>query len=157
MNKLQFHPSKVLRLTNVLKYTILIDDEDFDLNVAIEQMKSYIKAKGAVQIGPLIQFTQTTMNENQELNVRIVMMLQCNHYIHNVEYPYSMEAVIRIPDALYCRYIGSENKIKFAYDKINLEAFENDIELKGDSYTIFVDRDEDNDTVTADVFMERAD
>ncbi len=43
------------------------------------------------------------------------------------------------------------------YDKIQLEAFENDIPLKGDSYTIFVDRDEENETITADVFMERTD
>ncbi len=157
MTKLQFHPSKVLKLTNVLEYTILMDDEKFDLNTAIKQMQSYIKTKGALQIGPLIQYTQTTVNEQQELTVKIIMMLQCNHYIHNTEYPYCMEAVIRIPDALYCRYIGSENKIKFAYDKINLYAFENDIPLKGDSYTIFVGRDEDNDTITADVFMERTD
>lgn len=40
--------------------------------------------------------------------------------------------------------------------KINLEAFEKDISLKGDSYTIFVDRNEEDETITADVFMERA-
>lgn len=48
MNKLQFHNNKVLKLTNVLKYKILIDEESFDLNVAIEQMQSYIKIKGAM-------------------------------------------------------------------------------------------------------------
>lgn len=55
MNKLQFHNNKVLKLTNVLKYKILIDEESFDLNVAIEQMQSYIKIKGAMQVGLLIQ------------------------------------------------------------------------------------------------------
>jgi len=45
--------------------------------------------------------------------------------------------------------------MKFAYDKINLYAFENDIKLKGDSYTVFVDSQEENDTIIADVFMER--
>lgn len=157
MNKLQFHNNKVLKLTNVLKYKILIDEESFDLNVAIEQMQSYIKIKGAMQIGPLIQYTRTFINDAGELDMEIIMMLQCNNYINNVEQPYAMEFVVRVPNAMYCRYNGPEEKLKFAYDKIQLEAFENDIPLKGDSYTIFVDRDEENETITADVFMERSD
>jgi hypothetical protein len=42
---------------------------------------------------------------------------------------------------MYCRYIGPEEKLKFAYDKILLTAFEEDIPLKGDSLIpLFVDR-----------------
>ena len=47
MNQLQFHNNKVLKLTNVLKYKILLDDGSFDLNVAIEQMQSYIIKRGS--------------------------------------------------------------------------------------------------------------
>ncbi len=50
-----------------------------------------------------------------------------------------MESVIRVPNALYCRYIGPESSLKFAYDKVNLEAFENDIKVGNCNYTIFVD------------------
>ncbi len=85
MGKIQFNENKTLKLTNVLKYKILLDEEDFDFNVAIEQMQSYIKTKGAMQIGPLIQYTRTFLNENNELDMEIIMMLQCNNYIHNVE------------------------------------------------------------------------
>ena len=46
-----------------------------------------------------------------------------------------------------------EEIAKFAYDKINLEAFENDIELTGESYTVFVDQNEEEGTIVADVFM----
>ena len=157
MNKLQFNENKTLKLTNVLKYKILLDEEDFDFNVAIEQMQSYIKTKGAIQIGPLIQYTRTFLNEAGELDMEIIMMLQCNHYIHSVEQPYSMDAVIRVPNALYCRYTGPEQSLKFAYDKINLEAFENDIRLENYSYTIFVDNNPEEDVMTADVFVPRAD
>lgn len=153
MNKLQFHPSKVLKLTNVLKYQILINDENFDFNVAIEQMQSYIKTKGAMQIGPLIQYTKTFLNEAGEMDMEIILMLQCNNYIHSVEAPYSMESLIRVTDAMYCRYTGNESKLKFAYDKINLEAFENDIELCECNYTIFVSQSEDSETMIADVFI----
>ncbi len=147
----------MLKLTNVLKYKLIISDEQFDFNVAIEQMQSYIKVKGATQIGPLIQYSRSFMNDAGELDIEIVMMLQCNNFIHNVEAPYSMESVIRVPDALYCRYIGPEDKLKFAYDKINIEAFENDIKLSDFNYTIFVSHNEEEDIMTADVFVGRAD
>lgn len=51
----------------------------------------------------------------------------------------------------------TQEKIKFAYDKLFLLAFEEEIPLSGTSYTIFVGQDEENDRITADVFMERAD
>lgn len=61
MNKLQYHSNKVLKLTNVLKYKLLVNDENF--NTTIEQMQSYIKTKGATQIGPLIQYSRTFVDE----------------------------------------------------------------------------------------------
>lgn len=157
MKKITTSPSKTLKLTNVLMMWCQLQDEDFDFNIAIEQMQSFIRSKGAMQIGPLIQYTSSYLNEAGEVDIDIRLLLQCNNYIHSVEQPYTMESVLRIPNCMYCRYIGPEDKLKFAYDKIQLEAFENDIPLKGDSYTIFVNRDEENETITADVFMERAD
>lgn len=157
MNRLITSQSKTLKLTNVLKYKCPIQREDFDFNIGVEQMQSFIRSKGAMQIGPLIQYTSSYLNEAGEVDIDIRLLLQCNNYIHSVEQPYTMESVLRIPNCMYCRYIGPEDKLKFAYDKIQLEAFENDIPLKGDSYTIFVNRDEENETITADVFMERAD
>ena len=101
MKKLQYNESKTLKLTNVLKYKILLEEEDFDLNIAVEQMQTYIKTKGAMQVGPLIQYSRMYLNENQEIDMEIYLMLQCNNFIHSVEQPYSMESVIRVPDALY--------------------------------------------------------
>lgn len=54
MSKLQYNNNRTLKLTNVLKYKIIISDDNFDFNASIEQMQSYIKTKGAMQIGPLI-------------------------------------------------------------------------------------------------------
>ena len=156
MKKLQYNESKTLKLTNVLKYKILLEEEDFDLNIAVEQMQTYIKTKGAMQVGPLIQYSRMYLNENQEIDMEIYLMLQCNNFIHSVEQPYSMESVIRVPDALYCRYTGPEQSLKFAYDKINLEAFENDIKTGDYNYTIFLDNDPIEDRMIADVFVPKA-
>ena len=154
MRKIDYYERKSLKISNVLSSKLLLET---NATIMIEQMQQYIKIKGATQIGPLIQCSRVYMNENNELDMEIILMLQCNNYIHNVEPPYSMESVIRVPNCMYCRYIGPEDKLKFAYDKIHLEAFENDIELEDCSYTIFVDRNEEEETIVADVFIPRKD
>ena len=68
MGKLQFNTSKILKLQNVLKSKIDLENQDMDLAVLVEKMQSYIKVKGAVQIGPLIQQTRTFVNEEEELD-----------------------------------------------------------------------------------------
>lgn len=153
MEKLQLSNNKTLKLTNVLKCKINLADEDMRIDTQVERMQSYIRTKGAVQIGPLIQYTNSYVNENGEMDIDMVFMLQCNNYIYSVEQPYQMESVLRVPDCMYVRYIGAEQTLKFAYDKINLTAFEEDIPLVGDSYTIFVNHNEEEDTIVADVFM----
>lgn len=153
MSKLQFHENKVLKLTNVLKYKVQLNDENLD--VVIEQMKTYIQTNGFRQVGPLIQYMGTFCNDGNELAVEMYLMLQCSDFIDSVEQPYSMEAVVRIPDALYCRYTGPKAKMRFAYDKINLEAFEKDIVTANCNYTIFVNDNVEDDVMTADVFVPR--
>ena len=76
--------NKTLKLTNVLCYKIPLDDEDINIDMSIQKMQSYIKVKGAVQIGPLIQYTRTIMNENNEIDMELIMMLQYSDFIHNV-------------------------------------------------------------------------
>ena len=157
MSKIQFSESKTIKLQNVLTRALELEDEEVDFNLLINKMQSYIKVKGTTQVGPLIQYIRAFSNENEELDMEIIFMLQCNTFVHSIEKPYRMESIIRVPNCMYCRYIGPEDKLSFAYQKIQLEAFENDIPLKGDSYTVFVDRNEEDETITADVFMERAD
>lgn len=155
MSKLQYNKNKAIKLQNVLVGKVNLEEE-MDFNIIVEKMQSYIKVKGAMQIGPLIQHTKTFVSAEEELDMEINLLLQCNNFIHSVEKPYTMESVLRVQDCMYCHYIGPEEKLKFAYDKINLEAFENDIELTGESYTVFVDQNEEEGTIVADVFMPKA-
>ncbi len=155
MEKIQLQENKILKLKNVLSSKVNIDAEDVSIDVILEQMQSYIKVKGAMQIGPLIQYIEPKLNEQGELEVEMSFLLQCSQPIHKVEAPYKMQPVLRVPNCIYCRYTGPEEALKYAYDKINLYAFENDIRLKGGSYTIFVDQNEEEGTMTADVFMEK--
>ena len=151
-NKIILKHNKTLRLYNVL--SISIDDKNEDsLENILLMMDNYMKSKGANPIGPIIQHMDSIVNKEGDFVFKISVLRQSNIYIHNVEPPYQMKSVLRIKDCMYVRYTGPESKLKFAYDKINLIAFEEDIELKGDSYTVFVNQVDDN--IIADVFMEK--
>jgi hypothetical protein len=83
------------------------------------------------------------------------LLRQASTFIRHVEAPYTMESLLRIPNCMYVRFVGKEADLHFAYEKIGVTAYEEDIKLKGDSYTVFVDQQDD--ILTADIFMPRAD
>ena len=120
---------------------------------SIIQMDNYIKSKGVIPIGPLIQKTEYSVNDEGQIDIKVYLMRQANNFIHNVEAPYTMESVLRVRNCMYARYTGPEEKLKLAYDKINVTAFEEDIELSNSNYTIFVDKQDDN--IVADIFVEK--
>lgn len=154
MSKINVQINKTLKLSNVM-IKKLQDDEIEKFQLEVGKIQNYIKAKGAMPVGPLIQHTNVFVNGSGELDIEIKLLLQSNNFIHNIEPPYQMESLIRVKNCMYARFQGEESNLKFAYDKINLIAFEEDIQLKGDSYTVFVDQQDD--FIIADVFMERAD
>jgi len=153
MKKLQYSQGKTLKLINVLVQKIALKNTEVNTNSMIEKMRSYIQVKGVGQVGPLIQYMTMFLNADNKVEIELSFMLQCNSAISAVEEPYHMEEVIYVPNCLYCRYTGPEDSLKFAYDKINLEAFENDIPISSENYTIFVDRNIEEAEIVADVFV----
>lgn len=94
------------------------------------------------RLDPLIQATSFEIKDDGAVDIKMQFMLQTDNFIHNVEPSYRMDSILRVKNCLYARYIGPEDKLKFAYDKLGVYAFENDIELEGCNYTIYVDRNE---------------
>lgn len=152
MNKIQISNNKTLKLTNTLFLEVELN-QDFDLGTTVVKMDNYLKSKGAMPIGPLIQRTVYSINENQQLEIHAYLMRQTNNFIHNIEAPYKMEPVIRVRNCMYAHYVGPEEKLKLAYDKINVTAFEEDITVANENYTIFIEKQDDN--IVADIFVEK--
>lgn len=150
-NKIDISNNKTLKLTNVLSRKIEME-KNVSLQVSAEQMINYLKTHGAMPIGPLIQKTVYHINEGGMLEVELYLMQQANNFLHKTEIPFSMEPVVRVRNCMYAHYTGPEEKLKFAYDKINVTAFEADIALSNASYTIFL-QGQDGE-ITADVFVE---
>ena len=152
-NLINISQNKTLKLSNTIIEHVDISRDKFIIEETVLKIENYIKSKGANPIGPLIQKTEYNVNEEGQLDVKISLMRQANNFIHNVEPPYTMESVLRVKNCMYARYTGPEEKLKLAYDKINVIAFEEDIELSNTSYTIFVDKQDDN--IVADIFVEK--
>lgn len=150
-NKIIIKENKTLKLNNVLVRE-LNQNELMDINKVTYMMDSYIKSKGNAVVGPMINYSSLITDENGQPKIIARLMVQLKSPIHNVERPYEQETQIRITNCLFARFTEKEENLQFAYSKLTLHAFENDIKLVGDSYTVFVDNKENQ--IVADVFME---
>ena len=161
--------NKSLRLDNVLIYTVVdfstlspeggeeADLDNFSMGIEVIKMENQIRSKGAKQVGPLIQFSGTNKKSDEDIEIKMSLMLQSDRFIQNLDPPYTMEPVISVKNCMYTRFTGYEDDITFAYQKIQVEAYENEIKLTGNTYTVFLDSDEVTGMMTADIFMEKAD
>ena len=151
MSKLSVSYNKKLKLSNVLSTEITLEANQ-DVNIAYEKMNNYIKSKGLQPLGPPIQYHNTKEVAENDLNVTIKLMQQTTGFISNPEKPYKQMAMVRVSNCLYTRYQGTIERLNFAYQKLLLTAYEEDIHLKGDSYLVVLD--EVDGQVTVDLFME---
>ena len=151
--KIDVFLSRTIKLSNAVCREVYLSDNESPINIEVERMDNFIKSKGSKPFGPVIQLNKSFVNEDGELDFKIILIRQSQNYINHVELPYSIESVLKEKDCLYTRFQGREEDIKFAYNKLAVFAYEEGIKLTGTSYTVFVDRfDED---VIIDIFMSK--
>lgn len=149
--KIVVKENKILKLNNVLIREVS-QNELVDINKITYMMDSYIKSKGNSTVGPMINYSFVEGDENGQAKITIKLIIQLKNSIHNIEKPYELKNQIRVTNCLFARFTEKEENLRYAYSKLGLFAFENDMKLKGDSYTVFVDKNEKG--IVADVFME---
>lgn len=149
MREIQIAQNKTLKLTNVLARKI--EAEEFaNLQIVLTQMQNFMKSNNAQPIGPMIQCVKIPSGPNPQPEV--YMMQQTTQLIPRMEPGYTQDAVLRVRGCLYAHYTGPMSQSGLASQKLNIFAFENELELNGNVYTIFVNQDDDDAVV--DVFME---
>ena len=149
MREIQVAENKTLKLTNVLARKIDASELG-NVGVILTQMQNFMKSNGAQPIGPLVQAIK--IGTGPDHAPELYMMQQATQMIPQMEAGYHMDAVLRVKNCLYAHYTGPMSHSQLASAKLQILAFENDINLTGDTYTIFVNQDEDEGVV--DVFME---
>ena len=149
MNEIKVAENKTLKLTNVLSRT-LHPEELANLPVILTQMQNFMKSNNAQPIGPMIQCVKIPGGPNPQPEV--YMMQQTTQLIPRMEAGYTMDAVLRVRNCLYAHYVGPMSQSGLASQKLNIMAFEHELELTGTVYTVFVNQDDDEGVV--DTFME---
>ena len=149
MKEIKVAENKTLKLTNVLSREIH-PEEMASLPVVLTQMHNFIKSNGAQPLGPLVQCIKLPSGPNPQPEV--YMMQQATQLITQTEPGYEVDAVLRVKNCLYAHYTGPMAYSQLASSKLQILAFEKDLKLTGDNYTIFVSQDDDDAVV--DVFME---
>ena len=149
MREIQTAENKTLKLTNVVSRRI--QPEEFNnMQIVLTQMHNFIKSNGAQPLGPLVQCIKLPAGPNPQ--PEIYMMQQATQLITQTEPGYEVDAVLRVKNCLYAHYTGPMAYSQLASSKLQILAFEKDLKLTGDNYTIFVSQDDDDAVV--DVFME---
>ena len=149
MREIQTAENKTLKLTNVVSRRI--QPEEFNnMQIVLTQLHNFIKSSGAQPLGPIIQCVKIPAGPNPQPEV--YMMQQATQMITQMEPGYHMDAVLRVKNCLYAHYTGPMSHNQLATAKLQIMAFENDIKLTGDNYTIYVNQDDDDAVI--DVFME---
>lgn len=152
MPKIEFRENKVMKLTNVLSRKVP-DNELLNQDKQAQLLLNWIRAKGYEPIGPLIMYSSGIKGVDGEnrpiIDARLMMQIKSSNV--RLELPYKFEADLRVSDCLMARFNGEADKLQFAMNKLTLYAYENDLELTGDTYIIFMDQRES--FLFADVFM----
>lgn len=149
MNEIKVAENKTLKLTNVLSRAVL-PEELANLPVILTQMQNFLKSNNVQPIGPLVQAVK--MGTGPDHVPELYMMQQATQMISKMEPGYHMDAVLRVKNCLYAHYTGPLSQSQLASAKLQIMAFENDIKLTDNSYTIYVNQDDDEAVI--DVFME---
>lgn len=152
MPQIEFRENKVLKLINVLSRKVP-KSEIMSQDKQVVMLMNWIKAKGYQTVGPLIMYstgiTGTDSDGQPIIDSRVMVQLNTSNV--RLELPYRFEKEVRIPNCLLARFNDEAEKLQFATNKLTLYAYENDLELTGETYIVLIDQQENN--LLADVFM----
>lgn len=72
-----------------------------------------------------------------------------------LEYPYEYDEELRVGNCLYARFTGLQQHLQIAAAKMQVYAYENYLTLSGNTYTVFLAKEEG--VFMCDIFAEVAD
>lgn len=147
--KVKISVNRILKLNNVLIREIAPTELNYE-NQIFNQMRAYIQDKGASTVGPVITYSKAEKDADGITTANKRIMIQVSQVI-TAENPYLYEDCIRVESCLYARFNERIDSLPYAYDKLGVYAFENDLKLHGESYTISLNSF--GSKLTADIFM----
>lgn len=141
--------NKNVMFKNVLSRRLESLTED-GFQKSARMFEAYMRRERLEPRGPMIVRTTLSMSGRDEIQ-ESEMMAQLTAPADDVADPYSFEPLIRIEGCLMARYIGPAKGMPMAYAKIQVHAFEQDLDLGPVTYTVLMPA-EDGD-ICADIFV----
>lgn len=155
MGRIEIIHGKKLRLDNVLIRKIintnLFDEDETSIGLELRKMENEIRIKGSIPVGPLIQL-DSIYTSDKEMRASKSFLLQADHFF-DAKLPYEMQSSILVENCLYTHFDGQEDDIIYAYQKMQIIAYEENLNMTGRIFTIYLS-DDDIGNITADIFME---
>ncbi|SET03125.1 AraC family transcriptional regulator [Anaerobranca gottschalkii] len=149
MSKLEIKENKKLVLKNVLiKELKGINMED--LNNEINKFLNTLKVLKVQTFGPLITKSYgTNIHEDGTISTNYDLMIQAHNYLQYKK-QFKVEKQLECSHCIYLRFSDKPQYLQYAYSKLDIYFYENDIESNGVTYNVFVSETEDN--IVVDIF-----
>jgi len=151
-NTMEIIPGKTLKLNHVLSRKVK-PEELSDFQKIGVMFQAFTKANRLTLYGPSITRTSVELKDGTPEQT-IEILGQIREVPETVPQPYTFTEQLRVENCLFIRYRGPMNKLQFAYQKLSLYCFENDITPKSETYTIYLEAK--GALITADIFVEVA-
>jgi hypothetical protein len=130
--------NKVLKLKNTLIRKFKIDDEP--LEKKLHMFESYLKIYKIETFGPIILKTHIEGTDLSELVISAIIQVKSDK--PKLLSPYKFENEIKVGPCLFSRFEGKEQYANIAQCKMQVYAYENNIILGTESYSIYKERNE---------------
>ena len=127
--------NKVLKLKNVFIKTMIIDEEftKVPFEKRIKDFEDYVRNNDYLPFGPLI--IRNSIIGTEEAKIQLKLMIQLKKEI-NVIPPYEFIKELKTKPCLFSRFIGEEKDSGLAGSKMQVYAYEHDLVLDVESYSI---------------------
>jgi len=141
MNKeIEVDDNRILKLTNVLSKTIILNDIDNDNFLkALKDYDDYIKNNNLKTKGPLVMSTNIIGQNEQKLALKL--MRQLTEKIIPVP-GYEFNAEIKTPPCVFSHFEGKEEYSRIARMKMEVYAYEKGYILDNLCYSVMIYKDE---------------
>lgn len=149
-NDIEIAENKTLKLNRVI-FRELRQQDGNEIQKALHMLMSFIRSKKLTPYGPTVIHSKTVFENMRPIQITRIMV-QLRESLESVDSPYSFEELIRVENCILARYRGDAVRLQIAYGKIQVHAFENDISLKDEMYTVLIE--ETPSGILADVFVE---
>jgi len=135
--------NKVLSLKKTLIREYKINEEPLDKK--LHMFESYLKMHKIETFGPLIIKTHIKGTDKPKLVISVIIQVKDNN--PSLLSPYKFENELIIGPCLFSRFVGEEQYANIAQSKMQVYAYENNIILGTESYSVYKEKSDINSVI----------